>query len=156
MEAWSSDINFKGFEDYDTSISVTTDEPCYTWNSQTYCTSGDYTQSLQTVNGCDSIVTLHLSITVGLDDHDGFDFYVYPNPTNGIVNVECIIKNEKLGDVELHLCDAYGRLLDVVGANNHSPLLTAQIDLSPFANGVYFVKAVADGKTIAVRKVMKQ
>ena len=34
----------------------------YTWNGQTYTASGDYTFTTKTVNGCDSIVTLHLTI----------------------------------------------------------------------------------------------
>lgn len=34
----------------------------YTWNGQTYRTSGDYDQTLTDVNGCDSLVTLHLEI----------------------------------------------------------------------------------------------
>ena len=156
MAAWSSDINFKGFEDYDTSFTVTTTDSCYTWNSQTYCASGDYTQTLQTVHGCDSVVTLHLTITVGVDNYDGFDFKVYPNPTSNIVNVECIMKSEEWGEVELHLCDTYGRLLGVVETQNFASLQTAQIDLSRYANGIYFVKAVANGKTVAVRKVVKQ
>ena len=33
---------------------------------------------------------------------------------------------------------------------------TAQIDLSPFAHGVYFVKAVTNGNMMGVRKVVKQ
>ena len=139
-----------------TEFTIVTESPCYTWNNVEYCETGDYTQTLQTIHGCDSVVTLHLTITVGINDYDGFDFKVYPNPTNNVVNVECIMKNEEWDEVELHLCDAYGRLLDVVGANNHSPSRAAQIDLSHYANGVYFVKAVADGKTIAVRKVVKQ
>ena len=137
-------------------FTIVTDEPCFIWNNEEYCTSGDYNQTLQTVHGCDSVVTLHLTITVGIDNHDGFDFKVYPNPTSNIVNVECTMNNVKFGDMELQLVDAYGRLLDVVGANNHSPLQTAQIDLSRYADGVYFVKVVADDKTIAVRKVVKQ
>lgn len=107
MAAWSSDINFKGFEDYDTSFTVTTTDSCYTWNSQTYCASGDYTQTLQTIHGCDSVVTLHLTITVGVDNYDGFDFKVYPNPTSNIVNVECIMKNEEWGEVEFVLNGIY-------------------------------------------------
>jgi len=66
------------------------------------------------------------------------------------------MKNEEWGEVELHLCDAYGRLLDMVRANDDSPLQTAQIDLSRYAKGIYFVKAMADGKVVAVRKVVKQ
>lgn len=128
----------------------------FTWEGETYTESGNYTSYWTNAAGCDSIVTLHLTITVGVDDYETVDFKVYPNPTNGVVNVECIMKNEEWGEVELHLCDAYGRLVDAVRANNHSPLRTAQIDLSQYANGVYFVKLMADDQTIAVRKVVKQ
>ncbi len=57
------------------SISVTIDEPneithsfthtscdSYTWNSQTYTSSGNYVQVLTASNGCDSIVTMNLTI----------------------------------------------------------------------------------------------
>ena len=66
------------------------------------------------------------------------------------------MNNVQAETTEIRLYDAYGRLLDVVGANNYSPLQTAQIDLSRYASGIYFLKAVADGKTIAVRKVAKE
>ena len=56
----------------------------------------------------------------------------------------------------IQLYDIYGKLLGVVETQNFASLQTAQIDLSRYANGVYFIKAVMDGKTIAVRKVVKQ
>ena len=34
----------------------------YEWNGETYTESGDYTQSFTAANGCDSLVTLHLTI----------------------------------------------------------------------------------------------
>ena len=34
----------------------------YEWNSQTYTTSGDYTQTFTNAEGCDSVVTLHLTV----------------------------------------------------------------------------------------------
>ena len=88
---------------------------------------------------------------------------LYPNPTSGIVNVQCTMNNVQLSGAEIHVVDMYGRLLDVVEANNYSPLRTdahgsavqTQIDLSRYANGIYFIKAVADGKTVAVRKVVR-
>ena len=59
--------------------------------------------------------------------------------------------------MEYHVFDAYGKLVDVVEMNaNGSSAQTVQIDLSGFANGVYFVKAVADGNVVAVRKVVKR
>lgn len=35
----------------------------YTWNDSTYTESGDYDQIFQDANGCDSLVTLHLTIS---------------------------------------------------------------------------------------------
>ena len=145
------------FNDESSEFSNTTDDSCYTWNSQTYCASGDYTQILQTVHGCDSVVTLHLTITVGVDNYDGFDFKVYPNPTSNIVNVQ--ITNHQSQITEIQLVDAFGRLLrssNVVETDAHGSSVQTQIDLSRYATGIYFVKAVADGKTVAVRKVVKQ
>ena len=130
-------------------------DPCYEWNGESYCQSGDYTQTLQTVHGCDSVVTLHLTITVGIEDHDfAASMTVYPNPTNGIVNIQFTDNNSPI--TQIHVFDIYGKLLGVVETQNFASLQTAQIDLSRYANGVYFIKAVMDGKTIAVRKVVKQ
>ena len=61
--------------------------------------------------------------------------------------------------MKIQLYDVYGKLLDatnVVGANDFSPLQTTQIDLSRYANGVYFIKAAANGHVMGVRKVVKQ
>ena len=66
--------------------------------------------------------------------------------------------NQQLDDVEIQLYDVYGRLLEVVtmGDARGASIQTTQIDLSRYAQGVYFVKAVAEGKVIAVRKVVKR
>ena len=137
-------------------FSIECPDSCYTWNGESYFQSGDYTQTLQTVHGCDSVVTLHLTITVGIDNHENFNFKVYPNHTNVVVTVECAMNNTQFGDMKLQLVDAYGRLVDVVETMCTSSLQTIQIDLSRYAKGVYFIKAVTNGKTIAVRKVVKQ
>ena len=137
-------------------FTINTSDSCYTWNGVEYCASGDYTQTFQSVHGCDSVVTLHLTITVGVDVYDGLDFKVYPNPTSNIVNVHCSMNNGQTETLEIRLYDAYGRLLGVVETHGRASLQTAQIDLSQFADGFYFVKAMADGKTVAVRKVVKQ
>ena len=149
-------------------FSVECSDSCYTWNDQSYCTSGDYTQTLQTVHGCDSVVTLHLTITVGIEDHNlGASMTVYPNPTTGIVNVQCTMNNVQEETVDFLVYDAFGRLLrstDGVETQNFASLQTdthgssvqTQIDLFRFAPGIYFVKAVANGKDVAVRKVVKR
>ena len=113
-------------------------------------------------------MTLHQAITVGIDDHNlGASMMVYPNPTIGVVNVQCTMNNGEVGVVEFHLFDAFGRLLrstdgvetfheTSLQTNPHGSSVQTQIDLSHYAAGVYFVKAVADGNVVAVRKMVKR
>ena len=45
-----------------TELTVDAATTSYTLNGETFCTSGDYTQILQNIHGCDSVVNLHLNI----------------------------------------------------------------------------------------------
>ena len=159
-------------------FTIVINEPCYVWNGIEYCETGDYVQTLQTVDGCDSVVTLHLTIETGINDlNQNASMKVYPNPTSNIVNVELSINNGPSNNVAIQVFDIYGKLLDVVNVGNTDAIhrvptghsvdsygeanahdlsaQTTQIDLSRYANGVYFIKAVAEGNMLAVRKVVK-
>jgi len=148
-------LNLTIYESTTSEFSIITEDSCYTWNDIDCCASGDYTQTFQTIHGCDSVVTLHLTITVGVDDHETVDFKVFPNPTNGVLNVECRMKNEEWGEVEIHVVDMYGKLIQTVETMCTSSLQRT-IDISDLASGVYFVKLMAEDKTVAVKKVVKQ
>ena len=108
---------------------------------------------------------LQVTEPVGISDYAVSPVNVWPNPTTGVVNVQ--MNNVQARALEIHVYDAFGRLLritDGVEANNPSPLQTdadglsgqTQIDLSSLAPGIYFVKAVAEGNVVAVRKVVKR
>lgn len=60
----------------------------YTWNGNTYSRPGAYTDTLQNIHGCDSIVTLHLHVNPTYEIHDTIiacDSYLYnPFSKNGI------------------------------------------------------------------------
>ena len=43
-------------------IYITSFDSCYTWFGSPYCQSGNYTHTLQTIHGCDSVITLHLTL----------------------------------------------------------------------------------------------
>ena len=93
------------------------------------------------------------------------------------------MNNGQLRDGEIQVFDVYGRMLQVVGISDAcisdacisdacisdarisdarisdargASLLTAEIDLSRYATGIYLVKLVNGGKVVAVRKVVKQ
>ncbi len=104
---------------------------------------------------------LQVTEPVGISNLAEESITVYPNPTNGVVNVQCFNHNSLI--THIHVFDVYGKLVGVVETGRAPSLLTiangsstAQIDLSPFAPGFYFIKAVANGNVISVRKVVKQ
>lgn len=158
---------------------VSSPDSCYIWNGETYCTSGDYTQTLQTIHGCDSVVTLHLTIETGINDHKmNANMNIYPNPTSDVINVQLTMNNEQTGNVAIQVYDVFGKMLDMVNVGNSDAMnrvptghsmdsyggvtnvhgLSAQIiqiDLSRYANGVYFIKVVSEGNVLAVKKVVK-
>jgi len=112
-------------------------------------TSYSVTVTEGTCNASDSVT---VTVNTGIDDHDGFDFTVYPNPTTNIVNVQCTMYNVQFSGTEIHIVDMYGKLVRTKPFDGETTL----IDISDLANGIYFVKAVADGNVVAVRKVEKR
>ncbi len=99
----------------------------YTWNGETYIESGDYSVSLTNINGCDSIVNLHLTInhaqsakeTITVCDSytwNGETYtqsgdYVYTTvATNGcdsIVTLHLTINNTQYAEETVTACDSY-------------------------------------------------
>jgi G:T/U-mismatch repair DNA glycosylase len=45
-----------------TNLSICTNQTPYTWNGQTYSTTGTYTKTLTSAAGCDSVATLNLTV----------------------------------------------------------------------------------------------
>ena len=109
-----------------------------------------------TSHGCDSVVTLHLTITTGVNEWGNSHFTLYPNPTTGMVNVQFIMNNEQWENAEIQVFDVYGRLLRTVETCHGASLQTTQIDLSQYTPGVYLIQLIGDGRIIGVRKVVKR
>jgi hypothetical protein len=72
---------------------------------------------------------------------------LYPNPTTGIFT----IKTDVLNYSKLELIDVYGKLVKTQSINEDE----AQIDISSFATGVYFLKLYNDFG-VSTQKIVKQ
>ena len=131
----------------------------YEWHDSSYTESGDYTWTGQTIHGCDSTVTLHLTITptdtTDIATYDGSDITLYPNPTTGIVNIRLDPETCNLSP-EIQVFDVYGRRLAVVGTRCTTSLQSGQINLSNYSTGIYIIKLVNGGRVVATGKVVKQ
>ena len=62
------------------------------------------------------------------------------------------MNNAQFGDVDIQLYDMYGKWLKTWKATGE----TTEIDLSPYASSVYFIKAVDGQRMIGIRKVVKE
>ena len=133
-------------------IYISTEEPCYTWNDVTYCSSGNYTQILETIHGCDSVVTLHLTIPTAIEDHIVFkNIKAYPNPAHDFIVLECNSGIENDECIEIVLTDTYGRILQ----QKRMSMEKTGIDISSYSSGLYLVTIYGNGQPYTILKLLK-
>ncbi len=141
----------------DVYLTISDDDLPYTYGDTTFLPgtvqSGDYPFYFTTAEGCDSIIVLHLTLDNAINDHGAAAYMnVYPNPTTDKVNVQLRMYNEPVNGVEIQVYDMYGKRL---GTWQMTGEIT-EIDLSSYAAGVYFIKAVHENTMIGIHKVLKQ
>lgn len=107
----------------------------YTLNGQTYTQSGTYTQTLTSQNGCDSIITLNLSISgVGIGE-DNLTFSVSPNPSIDFIQV---IGNDM--EQKVVIKDAIGRIVLETAITK----MDSKISIEKLLPGNYFMEFPAN------------
>ncbi|MEN9913589.1 MAG: hypothetical protein RL528_310 [Bacteroidota bacterium] len=119
----------------DTQIQTALDS--YTWpiNNQTYTQSGTYSAVIQNAAGCDSTITLDLSLDfTGLEENSYGDlFSVFPNPACSIINVNAA--NKLIGDVYF-ISDNAGRIVLTGKLNSQN----TTIELGNLSGGIYMFR----------------
>jgi hypothetical protein len=112
----------------------------YTWpiNNQTYTQGGTYTATIPNAAGCDSVVTLNLTLNfTGIIDLNGSAVTISPNPTTSKITVKASLV---LIGKEYIIYDQQGKAVK-------SGIITSEeteIDLSNISEGVYLFKAGAE------------
>lgn len=116
----------------------------YSLNGQTYTSSGTYTQILTNAGGCDSLLTLNLTLDfTGLSDFNNKDFSVYPNPANESVFIE--FEPANIGSL-LVIYDALGRILLEKTLHQEK----TSIDLQELNSGTYTIRIGSKSKRLEV------
>jgi hypothetical protein len=105
-----------------------------TLNGQTYTTSGTYTQVIPNQAGCDSTITLNLTMNyTGIEEHNSNYISIFPNPTT--TNVVVTIPKEMIGQ-RYTLVSATGKVL----ADEIVKQTTTTLNLEQLAQGTYFLQ----------------
>jgi hypothetical protein len=108
----------------------------YTWpiNGQTYTTSGTYVDTIPNAAGCDSIITLNLTVEyTGLEEHSAASANVYPNPATEELNIS--VSPELIGK-EYIILSLQGKEL-LKGKLKEEEVT---LDISNFAPGIYVIQ----------------
>lgn len=112
-----------------------TEGETYTQNGFNENQSGQYTLTLQTINGCDSIIVLNLTvepISSIKEVASEINFTIYPNPAKEKLFVKTTEQNANIVITNISGVVVYQN-------NNHSSTLI-EINLTDFENGIYFVR----------------
>lgn len=104
----------------------------YVLNEVIYTQSGTYTQTLLNAAGCDSTITLNLTLTVGIEEGSITDVTLYPNPTSESFTIQT--------STALHgtfsIVDAQGKLVfagEMTGTETN-------VNISSVARGIYYLR----------------
>jgi hypothetical protein len=124
----------------------------YTLNGIIYSSTGIYTQIISNSVGCDSVITLHLTIEeensiIAINDF-GTSINYYPNPVKNQINIEF---KEVIDNVKISILDYMGKEL-YMDSYSTANTITLQI---PYSTGLYFLKVEGQNK-IAMIKIIKK
>ena len=112
-------------------------------SSFTATTNGDYAIIIA-ANACSDTSDCVSISTVGINDLAFENISVYPNPTNGIVNLNI---SETLSSIRI--MDLTGKTIQVFNAES------AKLDISNFTAGIYFLE-IANAERKSVVKIVKK
>jgi PKD repeat protein len=115
-----------------------------------YFTSGSFTVSLIATNadGCDDTTSMTIQAqTTGLDEMTS-TFVLYPNPTNGLVNIQNV--NHTNGTIQLFSTTGTMVLQTSLSSSN------TQLDVTNLNRGVYFIQITNEFGQSSTHRVVKQ
>lgn len=122
----------------------------YTWpvNNQTYTQSGTYSDTLVNAAGCDSIVTLNLTLSyTGINELSTSTISISPNPTNGDFTLTGLELFNTISSMTIK--DVNGKTIKELDPK------AAKFSLGPVKAGVYFLTISVENKQEVV-KIIKE
>ncbi|MFK8103559.1 MAG: ELWxxDGT repeat protein [Saprospiraceae bacterium] len=126
--------------------------PAQTTQSITDLVAGDYEVDVTDANGCLKSILITVDMKVAVSEITGLaQFDVLPNPTVGNTTVQLTFEDTQAFDLQLF--DVMGRALlyrTIPAARTH----TFDLDLSSFANGVYYLRLKVGNQT-SYKKIIR-
>jgi len=113
---------------------------------------GDYNATLTDATGCSKTKSFTIDNKVGVNNVKAIEIKVYPNPTtDGLVILN--FENPSVSNALVEILDISGRSVFATQILNNSQI---QLDLSNYANGLYFVKLNLNGQQLTKKLVLQK
>ncbi len=110
--------------------------------------TGTYTQMLTTVNGCDSIITLNLTVLTNVYVYDGLEIAIAPNPAHDYV---VLTVKETHEEILVDLLDISGRILRTFRMPAGETV--QRVERGNLPDGIYMLRMSSNGQK-QTRKVI--
>ena len=113
--------------------------------------AGTYVHTLQSEFGCDSVITLNLTVNSSLNDvvANAIEVSLYPNPAQSFVNMEL---SGEASETMVQLFDIQGKILRTYTLENGKK--TLRIDLDGLPAACYYLHIISDNRVV-VKKIIK-
>ncbi|MBR1774248.1 MAG: T9SS type A sorting domain-containing protein [Bacteroidales bacterium] len=123
----------------------------YTLNNKSYTMAGTYYDTLTASNGCDSVITLILSVKSGIEEiNNNNGIIIYPNPAKDYItieNIECSTEH-----ITINIYDTQGKLV----LSEIKPMATTYtLNTTSLHSGVYYVNILSNNQTISHKLIIK-
>ena len=127
------------------------DGETYEENGFSESEAGTYVHTLQAENGCDSVITLNLTVNSSLNDivASAIEVSLYPNPAQSFVNMEL---SGEASETMVQLFDIQGKILRTYTLENGKK--TLRIDLDGLPAACYYLHIISDNRVV-VKKIIK-
>jgi hypothetical protein len=141
-------------------LSASTTATSYAWNtgattmsisvSPTVTTT--YTVNVTSSASCSSsaVVTVNVSTCTGIDELVANNVTIYPNPTNGVLNITLTSELSKNSTLEIY--DAIGKLIVTEALSGELNTL----NISNLSNGIYSFRVLNNNNMVKYGKLVKQ
>ena len=93
------------------------------------------------------------SVNINNEVNSEYGIQVFPNPTQGILNVECSMVNGK--DIKIQVLNSLGQIVMEENAIQHSLPIAIGINIQHLPDGLYLVKVLNNNTLIATQKIIK-
>lgn len=125
----------------------------FVFNNQELTETGEYVSHLINEFGCDSTVTLNLTVVTQVFTNEILynQISVFPNPTNSIlyINIGNVDENIK-ADIFISITDIAGK--EIINKQRY----VGNLDLSTFKSGIYFLNIYLKNSKLTTKLIMKK